>query len=233
MRTIVISGVIGLDVQPADIRAALDAAGSKPVTVEIASPGGFVAEGLEIHSMIKNYPGPLTIRLTGLAASMASFIATAAPRVEAESTAVYMIHNAAGGKFGNQNDLRRFADVIEMFSGILAEGYAHKSGKSLAAIRKLMDSETWMSAVQAKAEGFVDAILAPSGRATGSITAARASFAAAQARLNAPGLIESVDRIAASLGAVMPLSDEDREAARLFGMSEDEYHQYARIARKE
>ena len=36
------------------LKAALDTAGGAPVTIRMASPGGFVDEGMIIHNMLKN-----------------------------------------------------------------------------------------------------------------------------------------------------------------------------------
>lgn len=160
MKTISISGAIGWDVSPADIRRAIaEADGSEPLDVQISSPGGFVTDGLEIYNLIRAYPGPKTTHLMGLAASMASYIALAGDKVTAEANAVYMIHNALGGAMGNHNDLRRAADVFEGFSIMLARAYAAKTGKPLAEIRALMDAETWYFGAEAKEAGFVDEVI--------------------------------------------------------------------------
>ena len=42
---------------PMDIQAALEAAGGDEVTVLINSPGGDMAVGTEIRSMLRRYPG--------------------------------------------------------------------------------------------------------------------------------------------------------------------------------
>lgn len=159
MTTITISGVIGWDVEPKDIRNQLNEA-SGDIVVEIGSPGGFVYDGLEIFNLIRGYSkGKVTTRLMGLAASMASYIALAGQEVEAYDNAIYMIHNAMSVSVGNQNDMREMADYLERLSNLLAKKYVEKTGKSLAEIKELMDADTFMFGSEAKEMGFVDKII--------------------------------------------------------------------------
>lgn len=159
MKTIVISGAIGWDVSPSDIRRQLAEAKGEAIDVEISSPGGFVTDGLEIYNMIRNYPGQKATHITGLAASMASYIALAGDKVTAEGNTVFMIHNALGGAIGDHRELRKAADVFEGFSSLLARAYSEKSGKPIEEIRALMDAESWYFGHEAKEAGFVDEVI--------------------------------------------------------------------------
>jgi len=159
MKIIAISGVIGWDVYAADVRRQLAEAGSEDVEVQIASPGGFVVEGLEIFNLLRRYPGNLTTRLMGMAASLASYVALAGSRVIAEENVVFMIHNAMGFSMGDHNEMRKAADVFEGLSRILAREYERKSGKSNEEVRELMDEETYYFGPEAKEAGFVDEIV--------------------------------------------------------------------------
>jgi ATP-dependent Clp endopeptidase proteolytic subunit ClpP len=156
---IIISGVIGFDVQPNDIRNQLKEADGDLI-VEIGSPGGFVFDGLEIFNLIRDYKGGTkTMRLMGIAASMASYIALAGDKVEAHDNAVFMIHNAMSIAVGNQNDMRETADFLERISNLLAKAYVLKTGKSLKEIKQLMDDESYFFGEEAKESGFVDEII--------------------------------------------------------------------------
>ena len=210
-----ISGVVGGEVLPSDVRDALDVAGGAPVRIEIASPGGFVTDGLEIYNLIRAYPGPKTTHLMGLAASMASYIALAGDRVTAEANTVFMIHNAWGGAVGDHNDLRHSADVIEKLSMILAMAYAQKSGKSLEEIRRLMDAETWYTAQEALEAGFVDEVV---GQATvtkaQAVAQAREACTARAAAVAARETRDAPERLAAFLNAA-PAFDEAAAVSRV------------------
>ena len=71
MKVIPISGVIGWDIYPKDIRAMLEAAAGEEVEIQISSPGGFVFEGLEMFNLIRRYAGAKTTFIMGEASSMA------------------------------------------------------------------------------------------------------------------------------------------------------------------
>ncbi len=158
MTIISINGVIGWDVSPNDIRNKLEKA-KGDILVEIASPGGFVFDGLEIFNLLRDYKGKVTTRLMGIAASMASYIALAGDVVEAHDNAIFMIHNAMSFAVGNHNDMREQADFLENLSNHLAKAYTKKTGMSLSEIKNIMDDEGWYFGEEAKAAGFVDIII--------------------------------------------------------------------------
>jgi hypothetical protein len=150
-----------------------------------------------MYNLIGRYSGPVQVRIMGLAASMASYIALAGRRVTAEANSVYMIHNVLGGALGNHHDLRQAASVFEKFSTILAKAYSDKTGLPLDEIRSMMDAETWFTADEAKAAGFVDVV---EGKATEAreriLDEARATYGS-RPTAQAPDL----DKLAASLDA--------------------------------
>lgn len=159
MKIVAISGIIGWDVEPSDVRTALNEANGEDVRVEISSPGGFVMPGLEIFNLIRNYNGNTETRLTGQAASMASYIALAGDKLVAEDNAVFMIHNVRGLSMGDHNDLRKSADIFERLSNLLAKAYVAKTGKSTEDIRVMMDEETFLFGDEIAEEGFADEII--------------------------------------------------------------------------
>ena len=177
MKVINISGVIGWDVTATFIRRALRDAGSEDVTIEIASPGGFVYDGLEIFNIIKNHKGNVTTHLMGLAASMASYIALAGNKVTAEKNAIFMIHNVWGVEIGDHNDMRKRADDIEGMSKLLAAAYVAKTGKTTEEIRAMMDVDTFLFGEEIKIAGFVDEVIGDAeGKKADEIIKAKASI---------------------------------------------------------
>ena len=159
MKVIPIEGIIGIEVEPKDVRAALDSANGGPVRIEISSPGGFVTPGLTIHNLIKEYKGPKEVCIMGMAASMASYIALAAGKVSAHDNAVFMIHNVKGFGIGDHRDLRASADNFEKLTNLLAKAYSKKSGKTIQKVREMMDSETYLFGDEGHIEGFIDEII--------------------------------------------------------------------------
>ncbi|MFT4098619.1 MAG: Clp protease ClpP [Rhodoblastus sp.] len=145
-----------------DFAATLAGISTPNIVLRINSPGGDVFDGIAIHSAIKAHAAKVTARIEGLAASAASFLALAADSVEMDANAFFMIHNAWGLAIGNKADMQDMATVLAKIDGQIAAIYAAKTGKSAAAMAALMDGETdgtWFNADEAKAEGFVDAIV--------------------------------------------------------------------------
>lgn len=159
MVTIPISGVIGWDVTAQDIREALQKAGGEDVLFEVSSPGGFVSVGLEIYNLIRNYGGHTTARLSGYAMSMASYIPMACDRREAEDNAVFMIHNARGGVWGDHNNILSYGNYVKGLSGLIGKQYVKTTGKDVAEILKWMDDETYFFGDEMVEAGFVHAII--------------------------------------------------------------------------
>ena len=162
MKTILIDGVIGWDVFNSTIRKSLEDADGDEVMIEISSPGGFVYEGLSIFNSIRDYSrnkNSVTVKLTGLAASMASYIAMAGDRVISEDNAIFMIHNAWGGVIGDYREMKKAATEIEKLTDLLANAYSKKTGKDKKKIRKLMDDESFYYGEEALKAGFVDEMI--------------------------------------------------------------------------
>ena len=161
-----ISGEIGWDVTPDEIKKQLDAAKGKDIDVHIASPGGFVFDGIEIFNAIRDYKkqypkAQMMATIKGLAASMASYLAVnpAFDLITAEDNAVFMIHNAWGGAVGDYREMKKSAEVLEGISDLLGQAYSKKTGKNKSEIKKAMDEESWYFGNEILESGFVDEMI--------------------------------------------------------------------------
>lgn len=159
MKIFDMSGIIGWHVTPQDVREFLAEAKGEPVRFDIASPGGFVMPGLVMFNLIRDYEGETEVRLMGLAASMASYIALAADKRTAHDNAVFMIHNVLGFAGGDHRELRATADIFDKLSNLLAREYAKVTGKPLDEIRGLMDDTTFLFGDEIVDNGFVHEII--------------------------------------------------------------------------
>lgn len=161
-KKIIIDGVIGIDTQAHKIRDLIESANGDELHIDIASPGGFVYDGLEIFNLLRDYSrnqNKVTTKLTGLAASMASYIALAGDRVIAEDNAVFMIHNVWGITIGDYRQMQKEAKVMEGLTELLASCYRKKTKKKKGEIREMMDNETYLFGEEMVKEGFVDEIV--------------------------------------------------------------------------
>ena len=163
-RTLYLEGVIAEeswfadDVTPAMFKEELYS-GSGPITLHVNSPGGDCIAASQIYTMLKDYPGEVTVQIDGIAASAASVIAMAGTKVCMSPTACLMIHNPFTAAMGDSDEMRKAIQLLEEVKESIINAYQLKTGLSRARLSHLMDSETWMNAKKAKELGFCDEIL--------------------------------------------------------------------------
>lgn len=140
----------------------LKALGSiKNLTVRLNSGGGDVFAANAIYTKLKSHEATVNVVVEGIAASAATIIMAAADTVKAPSNALIMIHNPLAGLMGyyNKEDLEKKTAVLETVKDSILNAYVSKTARDREELSKMMDAETWMTAEEAKAEGFVDEIL--------------------------------------------------------------------------
>lgn len=137
-------------------RAELKKMNAKTITVRLNSPGGDVFDGIAIHNDLLAHPAKIRIEVTGLAASAASIIAMAGDEIIMADNAFMMIHNAWGVAAGDKGVMADFGAILEKIDAALAATYEARTGIALKSIVKMMDDETWMSAIDAVDHGFAD-----------------------------------------------------------------------------
>lgn len=149
---------------PMDIAAALEAAGGEDVTLLINSPGGDMAVGLEIRSMLRRYPGNTTALFQGYGASAATLAATGCRTIQSEAGALLCYHNPSGGAEGDFRDMRRASEALRNARDCILEVYTARSDtKTRDELVALMDKDIWISPTQALEYGLIDEIVGLSG----------------------------------------------------------------------
>jgi ATP-dependent Clp protease protease subunit len=146
------------DVTPQMFKDELNA-GSGDVTVWINSPGGDCVAAAQIYNMLSEYPGNVTVKIDGLAASAASVIAMAGDTVMMSPVSMMMIHNPATVAWGDHTEMEKAIELLDAVKESIINAYVMKSGLSRARLSHLMDAETWMDANKAVELGFADGIL--------------------------------------------------------------------------
>lgn len=133
----------------------------RDLTVRINSPGGDVFDGIAIYNALADHPATVTVRVDGVAASAASFIAQAGDvRVMNRATQL-MIHDASGMCYGNASDMAEMRALLDRISDTIAGIYADRSGGDAATWREAMRVETWYDPDEAVAAGLADETAAP------------------------------------------------------------------------
>ena len=148
----------GDEVTPAIFREELHAA-EGDIVLWINSPGGDCFAAAQIYNMLMDYPGKVTVKIDGLAASAASVIAMAGTTVEISPVGMVMIHNPMTISIGDVQEMERAIALLAEVKESIINAYEIKTGLPRAQISRLMDAETWMNAKKAVELGFADSVL--------------------------------------------------------------------------
>ena len=163
--------------------------GSGPITIWLNSPGGDCIAASQIYSMLMDYPGEVTVKVDGIAASAASVIAMAGTKVLMAPTALMMIHNPMTLAWGDKSEMTKAIEMLDEVKESIVNAYEIKTGLSRAKISHLMDAETLMNANKAIELGFADDILEDKKKCAADETAF--SFAARSSELRLMNKLEA------------------------------------------
>lgn len=135
----------------------------QPINMYINSPGGSVYDGLAVYDVMQYIKCPVATYVTGMAASMGSFIAQAgAPGMRyLLPRAITMIHQPSSGTSGKISDME--IDYLESLriKREMTELYVKHNSKGVSYERfiELMDRDKWLTAPQALELGLADHIV--------------------------------------------------------------------------
>ena len=159
---IIVEGVIsgelwwGDEFTPEMVRAELAELNGQPIRVIINSPGGEVFAGAAIYNALREYDGRKTVRIDGIAASMASVIAMVGDEIIMNPGSTMMVHRPMVGAYGNVTELHKAIEMLEAIEETILPIYEKRTGLSKDEVFDLLDKETWMSADKAIELGFAD-----------------------------------------------------------------------------
>lgn len=122
------------------------------VDLHINSGGGDVFAGIAIYNVLKRHSGKITTYIDGIAASTASIIALAGDVVKMPKSAQLMIHQPWGMAVGNADEIRKYADSLDICcQSMMSVYYDHKAdGVENSTLDELVKAETWLTAEKAK-----------------------------------------------------------------------------------
>ena len=135
----------------------------QPINMYINSPGGSVYDGLAVYDVMQYIKCPVATYVTGMAASMGSFIAQAgAPGMRyLLPRAITMIHQPSSGTRGKVSDME--IDLIESLriKKEMTELYVKHNSKGVTyeKFSELMDRDRWLTAPMALELGLADHIV--------------------------------------------------------------------------
>ncbi|MFA7567643.1 MAG: head maturation protease, ClpP-related [Alkalispirochaeta sp.] len=224
MTTVIMEGRVGDEITAQGVREELERANGEDVLILLNSPGGSVWSGYSIHDAIRAYSGRVTVKIVGLAGSIASYIMLAADTIIAQDQASVMVHDPSSITAGTADDHQKSVTVLEGLASQLAQAYAGRMGIDAAEARDLMRAETWYFGQQIVDAGLADSMEeSPVNAYTDRlqlVAMARSSFSATPDASYEQAAAEILDITASRL------SPEDRQAALFAGMTASEYRRY-------
>ena len=160
--TIRVYGIIGdFGVSATDFDEAVDQYPSaKNLKLRIHSEGGSVLEGYAIFNNLKRRFGAnIETVVDGLAASMASYLFMLGSKRVMPANTWLMVHGPRGGGYGQPDELRTQADLIDQIGAEMLATYSKNSalaGDEISAM--LTGGDTWINAQTALEYGFATEI---------------------------------------------------------------------------
>lgn len=133
----------------------------KDINLYINSPGGQVYSGMAVYDTMQFVKPDVATICVGLAASMGSvFLAGgAAGKRAALPNSRIMIHQPSSGAQGQASDIEIQAREILYIKQRLNEVLAEHTGQPVERIERETDRDNFMSPVEAKEFGLIDAVL--------------------------------------------------------------------------
>jgi ATP-dependent Clp protease, protease subunit len=133
----------------------------KDIYVYINSPGGSVSAGMGIFDTMNQIRPDVCTVCMGFAASMGAFLLSAGAKGKRMSlpSSRIMIHQPLGGAQGQATDIAIQAKEILYIKGRLNDLLAQHTGQPLEKIQEDTDRDFYMSAVEAKEYGLIDAVI--------------------------------------------------------------------------
>ncbi|MCK5219101.1 Clp protease ClpP, partial [bacterium] len=83
------------------------------IELRINSPGGSVWDGNAIYNTLRGHKATVNVTIDGLAASIASVIAMSGDTITMPENALMMIHNPATIAFGEAEEMRKAANMLD------------------------------------------------------------------------------------------------------------------------
>jgi ATP-dependent Clp protease protease subunit len=133
----------------------------KDIHLYINSPGGSVTAGMSVYDTMQFIKPDVSTMCIGQAASMGAFLlaaGTGEKRFCLPNSRI-MIHQPSGGAQGQATDIHIQAQEILKTKDRLNRLFAFHTGRSIDKIAEDTERDTFMSAVEAKDYGLVDAVL--------------------------------------------------------------------------
>ncbi len=128
------------------------------VKLYINSPGGSVFEALAMFNGMRATGKNIEVHILGIAASAASYIAMAGHKVVMPANTMMFLHNPINAVYGNADDMREMADILDKLGASLTATYAKRFKGEAKVLDELMAAESYLTAAECLEYGFCDEV---------------------------------------------------------------------------
>lgn len=128
------------------------------IVIKLNSPGGDVFQGIEMYNYLKDHPSHITVEVTGVAASAATFLVAGANKVIMNVGTTLMIHEASTFAWGNKSDIKKAYDSLLTIDESILNIYIEKTEQSAEQLTEWINQEKWFTADEAVKYGFADEV---------------------------------------------------------------------------
>lgn len=157
--TIYIYDEIGLwGLTAADFVRDLQQVKAGKISLHLNTPGGEVFDGIAIHNALRQHKATVHVHVDSLAASIGSVIAMAGDSITMAKHSTLMIHEPFGLAWGDAEEMRKTAEVLDQLGDTIAGIYAERAGGSVRQWRDRMYAETWYTDREAVDAGLADEV---------------------------------------------------------------------------
>lgn len=146
------------EVSAKSFATALIAAG--PVTkirLFVNCQGGSVWEATGMYRTLADHPATVEAFVT-VAISAATYVLMAADTISMAANGVWMVHDPMGQAGGTVEQLMNAVEQLRQTRENVTNTYAARTKLPPTEVAAIMRAQTWMTAEQAKAKGFIDVI---------------------------------------------------------------------------
>ena len=143
-------------ISAADVSAVIDELPEsvEQIVLRINSPGGEIFEASTILNMLSAHKATVTAVGDGLVASAASYIMAGCDEAVMSPGSAMMIHSPLSIVWGNAEDMRKTANLLDTLERSIVEIYTAKAGeKDWAA---LLAADTWLTPTETVELGLAD-----------------------------------------------------------------------------
>lgn len=146
-------------IYPENVRELVKELGDRKINIHLNSTGGNIYASIAISNYLKQIDNEVNIYIDGTAGSGASIIAMAGDKIYMPINTTMMIHRAAVGVYGNAEELRKAAEVLDKFDETVLNSYKSRFVGTTEELKELIAEETYLTAEECKTLGLCDELL--------------------------------------------------------------------------